>query len=395
MYFQRIVSLGLIAALMAFVLTAGCSYYSSDTNPQDIGVVRVDAEGETLWDQTLDSGYGDYLFRMHRLSDVVSVPEGRVFVGYNLRNRPSSDPSMHMGWITCLGPDGEKIWDWSMESEWPAAYAPTLDGGCIVIAELGSGPRIVMIGSDGMTRWGIYASAISFEPTAIASMNSGNYIVGGGSVLTRIDENGTVQDVKNYAGLEAFPGVGTVLPMTDGGCGVVGGPREIPRLARLDADGEILWNATVPYIPSKFCGVRENEVGSLDLLIEEIVNNSVVHGPDGTMHAITYGPEGAVLGEETFAIPPGCPITWATGGGYVVAALMHDEGDLGYFATFDSSSYVHLIKYDETGRQEWDRTVGSEPDMYHVVTINAVGEDGYVVVGERVKERSFFDILAL
>ncbi|MBP2145354.1 hypothetical protein J2129_000808 [Methanofollis sp. W23] len=400
-----------MTALMILVLIAGCV---DDSNSYDIGVVRTNTEGETLWDQNVDSGYGDHLHWTSSLqSDVVSMPDGKVFVGYRLYNRPSSDPSMHMGWITCLGPDGEKIWDWSMESKWPAAYAPTSDGGCIVVPHWMK--SLVKIGPGGKTEWTVFASAILEQlppkkrPTdasisSIASTDSGHYLVGGGFkkglFCARIDENGTVMDVKEYSGpKKSLPGIKAIVPMKDGGWSVVGGSYEKPGLARLDAHGEILWNATLPYSPSEFRGVRENGEGGLEVLVEEVERDTISdseyisYDPDGTMHNIVYSPDGAIFREETFAILPECPITWATDRGYVVAALMHDEGDLGYFASFDSSSYVHLIKYDETGRQEWDRTVGSEPDMYHVVTINAVGEDGYVVVGERVKERSFFDIL--
>lgn len=402
----KIRSLGLAAILILLVLTAGCAYYSSNTNYQDIGVVRVDTEAVTLWDQTVDSGYGDYIYHVSTHSDLVSAPDGGVFVGYHLLNRPRSDPSMPMGWVTSLGPDGERRWDWSMDSDMPWAFAPAPDRGCVVLPETYSESRIVKIGPDGRTEWTVFTPAIlnafpekkrpkAVSFSSIAPTTSGEYLAGGGSILARIGENGTVLDVKNYAGPEsAFPGAEIVLPMADGGCGVVGGPREEPRLARLDACGDIRWNATVPYLPSEFRGLRETGDGGLELLAEEIVNNSVIHGPDGTMHAVVYGPDGSVLRETRFAIPPGCPITGAPDRGYVVAALEKNaEGDLSYCSPFDRPSPLHLIKFSEAGTLEWDRIVGSRPDMYRVVMIDAVGDDGSVVVGERERARSILDYL--
>jgi len=380
----KIPVLGLAAVLMALVLTAGCAYQASDSNYQDIGVIKTDTEGATLWDRTIDSGYTDALFRMTHLSDVVSATDGRVFVGYNLVYRPRSDPSMHMVWITCFGPDGEGIWNWSVDLDLPNDIAPAPDGGCVVVADT-SKNAAVKIGPDGRTRWTVCASTLSFEPTAVASTAAGRYIVGRENALAWLDENGTVIDVKKYTeGQNPAGYVNTIVPMTDGGCAVVYDSSENPGVIRLNAGGEILWNtsgltSTAENIDGyrEILDVREIEEGGLGLLVVEGES-----GRDtGQIRDIVYGPDGAVLGEKTFAIPSGGLITRAPGGGYVIAAVEDSKGNPGVeIPAGESPSYVHLIKLNAAGHQEWDRTVGSRPGRYHVVSIGPAGADGYVVI---------------
>ncbi|MBP2145355.1 outer membrane protein assembly factor BamB [Methanofollis sp. W23] len=385
---QKIVFLEIATVLIAFTLTGGCAVYKDNTNFQDIGVVRTDAEGETLWEQTIDdSGYGDYL------QEVTASPDGRVFVVSILTNPPKSNLSMDTNWVACLGPDGKKLWNWS-GSSYPDDLAPSPDGGCIAVFGYGG---IVKIRSDGRTGWTVPESEIleqfsvrkrpsSADMSAIAQTESGRYIVGGdlpthspdGALCVQIDENGTVLDAKKYTGQDnPLWRVGAIVPMSDSGCGVVGDLYEQPRLARLNARGDILWNVSVPFSSSgyDYHGIREIEAGSLELLVVERG-----YGDPDQVRNIVYDPEGAVLREETFAIPSSCPITWASDGGYVVAALMDNEGVLSSSAS-DGGSRVHLIKYNETGHQEWDRTVGSK-SMDSVKTIDPIGENGYVIAGE-------------
>lgn len=375
MPFLKIPVLGLAAVLMALVFTAGCAYQSSDSNTGDIGVIKTDTEGATLWDRTIDSGYTDYLFRMTHLSDVVSATDDRVFVGSNLNNPPRSNPSAPMGRITCFGPDGEELWNWN-SSEWPADFAPAPDGGCVVVSEAYEN-NVVKIGPDGRTRWTVFASTLSFEPTAVASTAAGHSIVGRENALAWLDENGTVIDVKKYTE-EQDPGgyVDMIIPMTDGGCAVVDDSSKNPGVTRLNAGGEILWNT------SGLTATAENTDGYREILdVREVEGNGlgllVVEGESGKdtvrVRDIVYGPDGAVLREKTFAIQSGGLITRAPDGGYVVASREDQR----------NPSYVHLIKLNETGHQEWDRIVGSKPDMNRIVTLKAAGDDGYVIVGER------------
>lgn len=172
---------GIVAVLMILVLTAGCAVYKDNTNFQDIGVVRTDAEGETLWEQTVDdSGYGDYL------SEVTASSDGRVFVVSILTNPPKSNLSMDTNWVACLGPNGEKLWNWS-GSSYPDDLAPAPDRGCVAVFGYGG---IVKIGPEGSTGWTVPVSEIleqfperkrpsSAEMSAIALAASGRYIVGG------------------------------------------------------------------------------------------------------------------------------------------------------------------------------------------------------------------------
>jgi hypothetical protein len=176
--------------------------------------------------------------------------------------------------------------------------------------------------------------------------------------------------------------IDTIVPTADRGCAVAGTVAGRSELTRLDAGGKALWSVSVPFSLRK---AGENEGGDLILLVvEERKDAAFDQGRE-----IVYGRDGTVLEEETFAVPSGCPVALASDGGSVIAAVEDKGGNPSVEVPTDGSpSYVHLIKLNATGHQEWDRTVGSRSGRYHVVSIGPAGDDGYVViVGEVGEER--------
>lgn len=360
--------------LMALVLTAGCADVGqSDTAAYvDIGIIRADAEGATLWDQTLDSSGDDY-YHVSPLPAVASPSGDRVFVGYHLLDPypyPCPESPLYTGEISAFGPEGKTLWIQGMEWDWPAVLAPTPDEGYLCIPDIPEERSVVNIGPDGRSRWAVFASAFSFEPTAVASTAAGCSIVGGKNALAWLDENGTVLSTENMP----LGDIDTIVPTADGGCAVAGTVAGRSELTRLDAGGKALWSVSVPF---SLLEAGEGEGGDLVLLgVEEGKDAAFDQGRE-----IVYGRDGTVLREETFAVPSGCPVALAPDRGSVIAAVEDAGGNPGAgVSTGGSPSYVHLIKLNATGHQEWDRTVGSRPGRYHVVSIGPAGADGYVVI---------------
>lgn len=179
------------------------------TQPQRGGgdgvLIKIDANGNRIWEKTFGGTNGDYLYDVLSTSDNNFLIIGQSFsgVGYEKQSINKGDVD---SWIIKINPNGDVIWEVSLGSNagdyTGNVVAPTSDGGFIVVSSTGStGPAsvaangdrsqslkssswdywIFKIDANGQKVWDKVYGGISAEFVGgiiKATDNSGYYIVG-------------------------------------------------------------------------------------------------------------------------------------------------------------------------------------------------------------------------
>ena len=332
----------------------------------DFWLVRLDAEGNKLWDRS----YGGN--RLDGLGDLVQTSDGGFIlagssdspVSGNKTNRHNGNGD---GWIVRTDSEGNKLWDKSFGgtgSEWMSAIRQTTDGGFIVGG--GSEPGafsdfwVLRLDAEGNKLWeGVFGGSLDDGVSDVQQTPDGGFIIAGTSVSTndgtktavpyggldwwivRLDSNGNQLWDRSYGGTrdEQLRAV-RVLPNGDillGGysSSEVSGVKTVPRfgggdfwLVRLDAAGNILSQAV-------YGGVYDDHLTSL--------------APAGSNAFLLAGYSQS---------PPGGSKT------------SQRLGDYDYW----------VVKVDGQGQQIWDASFGSLGTSTAQDAIATI-DGGYIVVG--------------
>ncbi|MBL0315745.1 MAG: T9SS type A sorting domain-containing protein [Flavobacteriales bacterium] len=198
----------------------GDSHLESNGADQDIILIRTDDEGNELWTKTYSGAGKDY-------GTAIAVTNDAYFlagaVGITLNNTE--------GIIIKTNLDGDLLWQKaivSAEAENINAVLATPDGGCIAVGtttSFNSGMQnifIVRLSADGNTQWtGIYGNegnSYGFNITSLED-NSG-YMISGTTTgagngnydafLMKINEDNTVAWAKSYGGSDFDTALSTV-----------------------------------------------------------------------------------------------------------------------------------------------------------------------------------------
>lgn len=227
----------------------------------DFWIVRLDSNGNKLWDKTF--GGSDY----EELTDIQVTADG----GYILAGFSSSPPSGNKNapafrgadyWIVRLDSNGNQLWDRSfggLDADILYAVQETADGGFLLAGASNSDPSgnktasayggddiwLVRLDASGTELW--QRSYPSFEGSRqegaqrIAALADGGFLLGGYFNSTfgvsRIDADGNLLWQKTYAD-GGFWSVSALKQTSDGGF-VFGGPAGI--LVRINSTGDELW----------------------------------------------------------------------------------------------------------------------------------------------------------
>jgi hypothetical protein len=173
----------------------------------DFWVVRIDANGNKLWDRSYGGIYDDTLYA------VAEMPDG----GFMLAGRSLSPPggnktSPSYGnadfWIVRIDAEGNKLWDQSFggpEDDVPSALAVTTDGGVIVGGRSFSGITgtktstnygacdfwVIRLDADGHKLWEeAYGGSRTDGIESLQQTRDGGFILGGWS-YSPVDGNKT------------------------------------------------------------------------------------------------------------------------------------------------------------------------------------------------------------
>lgn len=230
---------------------------SSGAGESDVWVVRLDADGEIVWQRAFGGAAND------RARSIAAAPDGGLVVAGFTRSRGAGDGD---AWILRLDRDGALVWD--------SVYGKTGDDGAFNIIPLPGGGFAVAgysqgLGADayelwvlwiddrGWVKWerrfrrGMFAAATALTPAA----NGGLYVVGLSHErsserpniwVLHLDRYGAFVWQKTIGGLKSDGGWG-VAATTDGGFVVLaatasrGAGSTDAWLMRFDRAGKLLW----------------------------------------------------------------------------------------------------------------------------------------------------------
>jgi hypothetical protein len=256
----------------------------------DFWVVRTDREGNKLWDRTFGGSGSDYVRSLQQTADGGFVLGG--FSGSPPGgNKTSPYFGDYDFWVVRIDSNGNKLWDRSFGGsgyDTLRSLRQTSDGGFILAGpstSLESSTKtspnygysdywLVRLDANGNRLWDkSYGGQYSDDASSVLQTSDGGFLVGGMSTsqddgnktspqlgggdfwLLRLDANGVVLWDRSFGG-DNYDDLQSLAPTSDGGCVLVGfsassisGTKQSPFrgyadawLVRLDRDGNQLWD---------------------------------------------------------------------------------------------------------------------------------------------------------
>jgi hypothetical protein len=219
-------------------------------------VLKLDTDGNMLWNQTFSEGVGS------EFRSVLSLEDGLLLVGNVFQ--PSEDID---GYVVRTDAEGKLLWNITLggeEIDKLFSVVKTQDGFMLagLTYSFGNGSQVWVVKTDanGNVAWNkTYGGAGEDAGRAIASTEDNHYVVvgytnsmGNGDydfLLLKIDASGNLVWSKTYGGTQsdkAYAVMGTT-----GGCVAVGDTRSKGAgdndawIVKVDLDGDLIWDKTV------------------------------------------------------------------------------------------------------------------------------------------------------
>ncbi|QNF32135.1 T9SS type A sorting domain-containing protein [Adhaeribacter swui] len=185
----------------------------------DYWVVKINATGAIIWENTLGGNHNDHLLAVQQTSDGGYILGGWSFSGINADKSAASKNGDY--WIVKLNANGTKVWDRTIGSNFYDEFATlqqTSDGGYIIGGHTeGTGGDktsptkgasdywIVKLNADGTTSWDKTIGGSSYDRLEVVQQTQdGGYIVGGNSASgISGDKSEALRDVEEIPDL--FP----------------------------------------------------------------------------------------------------------------------------------------------------------------------------------------------
>ena len=301
----------------------------------DAWVIRLDKDGNKVWDKTFGGAKSDVANAIQQTFD-----GGYIVAGYT----ESFGNGGTDVWVIKLDKDGNKVWDKTFGGEKgdiANSIQQTSDGGYIVAGyteSFGNGGAdawVIRLDKDGNKLWDkTFGGEKGDVANSIQQTSDGGYIVAGytesfgnggaDAWVIKLDKDGNKVWDKTFGGL-ADDVASSILQITDGGF-IIAGYMVFPFLGmdvwviRLDKDGNMVWNKT-------FGGTKADNARSIQQTKD---------------------------------------------GGFVVAGFSESFGK----GTLDA----WVIKLDKDGNKEWDKTFGGK-DWDVAKSIQQTKDGGYIIAG--------------
>lgn len=296
----------------------------------DYWVVKVDSTGNRQWDKTLGGNKVDFLFSLQQTKD-----GGYIVGGWSNSDISGDKTEVPRGiidyWVLKLNADGEKEWDKTLggnESDRLAALQQTSDGGYLL-----GGTTLSEVGGD----------------KTAASKGSADFW------LVKLDAAGNKRWDKALGGNQGET-LTALEPARDGGfilggnsgSGISGDKTEASRelldywVVKVDADGEKQWDKTL--------GGNFND----------------------ELHALVQAADGGYLV-----------------GGYSLSGVSGDktEPTKSNCCCFECPGDFWVVKLDSAGQIKWDKTLGGEADD-NIAALQATSDGAYIIGGTSATDTS-------
>ncbi len=309
--------------------------WSKGAGRQDFWVIKLYEDGSKEWDRTFGGSEADVIYSVIQTEDE----------GYAVAGKTKSIASGEKAWVIKLNRRGNQVWDNTFAKRTDDeifSIIQTTDGGYAVCGYTGTKDWgevdcwVMKLDKTINTVWDKIFAGIGWDETnTILQIEDGDYVVFGfvqsknkgreDAWIAKLDENGEIVWDKTFGGSqndEVFSGIKT----TDGGYAVCGYTESKGAggydawIVKLDENGDVLWDKA-------FGG------------IEADVANSIIQTRDG---------------------------------GYVLAGYTWSKGA--------GREDVWVIKLDENGDIVWDKTFGGSNEDVARCIIQAE-DGGYVLAG--------------
>ena len=310
--------------------SSGISGDKSVTNlgESDIWIVKVDANGNKLWDRAYGGSGFDYL------NTIVATPDGGFLLGGGSDSNKGNDKSEDGRgygdfWVLKIDKDGNKRWDKTFGGDFPEEIA-----GIAVLPE-----------NKGYLLAGTSSSSPSPDRTAPLK-GEGDYWV------IQIDPDGNKRWDKSYGG-PTYQGLTGIVPTSDGKFVLVG-------LSWSNAGGDKSENVRGSgYDYSDYWLVKIDEEGT------KIWDKTI--GGDN---------------EDT----PASGVATADGGVVVAGISFSNQGFEKSENSFGSSDYW-VVSLDANGNKRWDKTLGGA-DQENCLNIIKTADGGFLASGMSQSNRN-------
>jgi uncharacterized delta-60 repeat protein len=219
-----------IATLPGGGLIVAGSTDSKGAGKSDVWVIRLDANGDMLWDKTFGGAASD------TASDITVLPDGGIAVAGNTKSKGAGEDDV---WVIRLDADGDTLWDKTVGSaniDIANAIEPVTGGGFTVVGRTSAkapgkfDALVVRLDAKGNRLWAKILGGAEWDTAnAITTFSDGGSIVagnteskgaGGSDVwVIRLDSDGNILWDKTFGGasgdfssaMTTFPGGGILL----------------------------------------------------------------------------------------------------------------------------------------------------------------------------------------
>ena len=295
---------------------------SSEDNKKDIYLVKVDEEGNKVWEKTFGGNNDDEAYAITPTND-----GGFIVAGVSYGD----------SYLLKLNKKGDKIWEKTFAGDKAYAIIPTKDNNFIVAGVGSEDIYLLKIDENGNKLWQKFLGGRDYEEAqAIAPTKDGNFVIIGNIIHHENDKS----DIY---------------------------------LIKIDKDGNKIWEKTFggDDDDDKAYAITPTEDGGF--IVAGVTNSFENGGSD--VYLIKIDEEGNKVWEKTFGgeYDDGATAIIPTeDGGFIVA---------GYTKSFGNGGKdIYLIKIDENGDKVWEETFGGKLDD-EAKAIASTDDNGIVIAG--------------
>ena len=313
----------------------------------DTWALKLENNGEVLWQKTYGGNWADYTLSIHRETS----DGGYIMVGYT----SSYGAGLADVWVIKIDSDGDIIWQKTYgesETDWVASIIQTADGGYIMAGH--TGPYI---------------------PPGYTEPPDGDFDVW----VVKIDSSGNIIWQKTYGG-EGSDEAWSIQQTPDNKFIVAGRTNSFGVsydfwVFKLDENGEVIWQKTY--------GGNSTDFGHC--IQKTLDNGYIMVGYTSSFGAgsadvwiLKINETGDVIWQKTYGgngWDEGNFIQQTPDGKYIVAGWTYSFGA--------GQNDIWLLKLDENGETMWQKTYGGSAGEinYWASTVLQALDDGYIMAG--------------
>lgn len=356
-------------------ITCGFTY-SFGAGNQDLWMLKIDENGDTLWSYTYGGWGNDRTY-----DDLEKTDDGGYII--NGTTHSFSPDGTHAMWLVKLDPTGQIEWDRSFSTGQPYDYGEsgeaiqTFDGGYIIAGSSFSWGHATSVGfvvktdSIGNEMWrktfGLPDSHTQLFDV-IQTQDSGYLFVGqtnaygagnNDMLILKTDHLGDSVWAKTYGGTEQ-DGAREILPTEDGNYLVIGYTHSFAQyssaiwLLKINPDGDTLWSRIYDYWYSAGVNDMENTSDSNYIIVGSCIPDS---SDSAHVLLVKITPNGDTLwtkysGGDSFQVW-GSSVVQTTDDAYITVGGKRNYGSTdadGYLLKFNyTPSFWHIERVDTAG----------------------------------------------